>query len=116
MEFESHQMMEEKEVQKDIGQESLKEPLATPNLPLEYAHAVTEELLPNIFTQEDLQVDDIAKLLHEPHKQILKSGTQCTQGTLKEFTYADADGLQIQEKSHFIVVDIAVVKKTLRSH
>ncbi|MCO5600790.1 hypothetical protein L7F22_054905 [Adiantum nelumboides] len=54
MEFESHQVgvtkMEEKEVQKELGQESLKEPLATPNLPLEYAHAVTMELLPNIFT------------------------------------------------------------------
>ncbi|MCO5578878.1 hypothetical protein L7F22_032725 [Adiantum nelumboides] len=58
MEFESHQVgvtkMEEKEVQKELGQESLKEPLATPDLPLEYAHAMTVELLPNIFTQEDL--------------------------------------------------------------
>ena len=34
--------MEEKEVQKEVGQESLEEPLDTPSLPLEYAHRVGE--------------------------------------------------------------------------
>ncbi|KAI5054262.1 hypothetical protein GOP47_0030844 [Adiantum capillus-veneris] len=35
--------MEEKEVQKEVGQKSLEEPLDTPNLPLEYTHGVQEE-------------------------------------------------------------------------
>ncbi|MCO5604147.1 hypothetical protein L7F22_058307 [Adiantum nelumboides] len=97
MKFESHQVgvtkMEEKEVQKELGQERLEEPLATPNLPLEYAHTMTVELLSNIFTQEDLQPDDVVELIHEPHKQILKSRIQCAKQTLKEFTYVDCDGL-----------------------
>ncbi|MCO5570881.1 hypothetical protein L7F22_024610 [Adiantum nelumboides] len=115
MEFESHQVgdikMEEKEVQKELGQESLKEPLANPNLPLEYAHVVTVELLPNIFTQEDLQPDDVVELIHESHKQILKLGSRCVVQSLKEFAYVDCDSLQIQAKSHFIVFDIMVCQK-----
>ena len=47
MEFENHLMgiprIEEKEMKKELGQESLKEPLDTPNLPLECAHEVEEE-------------------------------------------------------------------------
>ena len=47
MEFDNHQMgiprMEEKEVQKEVGQRSLEKPLDTPTLPLECAHGVEEE-------------------------------------------------------------------------
>ena len=47
MEFDNHQMgiprMEEKEVQKEVGQKSLEKPLDTPTLPLKCAHGVEEE-------------------------------------------------------------------------